>query len=203
MEILDGGADPAQPLTPAPPRDRRRGPDHRPGTTVGRGAPRQDRSADPELDFEADLGMANPSGDGPAEQDSDHPSSEVPPGSPLRHLLDVVLGPESLAMAALALDFGALGGGNVLAYVVLGDVEGANGPAEQLRRFITGMAVLAVPSALLALAGLFRLRPDAPRWVRGLTGAAVIATLLILALVGYGLWRASGLPATTTDGAVG
>lgn len=107
-----------------------------------------------------------------------------------RKIADVLLGAETLAVTALALE---LMSGLVTGLMISSVFSPDQGGSQVIEPFGKGLSLFAVPAAVLSGIGLIRLRADAPAWARAVTGAAVIVAAILLAVIGYAVWHAAGL----------
>jgi hypothetical protein len=200
MEILDGGPDN----------------DDLSGRTL-QDAPGADLVADLDADLEAarsGAAAARPAGPGtrpvplgasaPGEPGAGQPGAGQPveAGFGPRRVLATVLAPETLGLASLVMVIVGLTGGFQVVLMLNGGGIAVQSPSQYTQDYANGVAVFAVPCLAMALGAMLRLRPGQPRWVGAVAGAALILSTLLLLLVGFGLWHASGLP-TAPQGFVG
>lgn len=143
------------------------------------------RSPDPAERRDADRGDAE-------RRDDAAPARQAEPGA-VRAGPGTLVGSETLALAALVLEVTGLSGGLQTTWILSGAFVGDQTNLAMIGGHTRGLAFFAVPSAVLAVGALVRLRHDAPAWVRAVTGAAVIVGVLTWVLIGYSLWHAAGL----------
>ncbi|HET9658286.1 MAG TPA: hypothetical protein VFP72_23240 [Kineosporiaceae bacterium] len=189
MEILDAGADGDH--------GPRTHPDFRKADPLGSAPVGRDLVAD--LDAHPTIAGEQPgagsgelsSPDG-GERDVHEPAVT---GSGPRRVFAVLTAPEALAPAAALVELCALTGGYQTTLLLDSSAYRIQSPQALAELYARGTALFAATALLLAGLALFRLKADHPRWVTGITGAAIIAALLLLLLAGYGFWHAGDLSA--------
>jgi hypothetical protein len=144
-------------------------------------------------DLDVDLGHL---GDLAAATDDDLLGEPGGTPSAARAALTTLTDGGTLGLAAVLIQLITLGGGSeILTSIGMGG-RPTQTEHDILQNYATSIGMCATASLVLALAGLFRLRADAPAWARAAAGAGVIVGVLLLALTGYLLWGLSSSAAT-------